>query len=139
MKRVLFIFKIFDLLYYASFRTMIKSRNFDKKTAGLWMTRLPEAIFTISMFFILCRAIGIDLDLILDGSSLSIFLCLLIMYFFFDIVDQYHINRHEDIITKYSFIQKEWQCWSIIISYIIVILGLIILSGLYYNHDWIFT
>ena len=139
MNRILFIFKLFDLLYYASFCTMIKSRNFDKKTAGLWMIRLPETIFTIAFFFILCRAIGIKLDVILDGSSLSIFLCLLIMYFFFDILDQYHINRHEEIIKKYSFIQKEWQCWSIIISYIIVTLGLIILSGLYYNHDWIFT
>lgn len=127
MNRILYPFKIFDLLYYAGYQT---TRRSDKSSDSLIM---GSPLLCLFLFVLIIVSHVFDIDFRTDWSVFSILILSLLWIAITDCIRQFQIYRHYEIIKKYHFIQKQWQYWIIIALYNIFFVGLLMLSVIIYH------
>ena len=134
MEKLINVFRVYDLLYYASYRICMKSKNFSTEEAGYWLTETSEMIGIISICFIVMGMFSINLDWLIIKWRSYVILVMIIIRLLSRLLQAYHLNRHDAIMKKYSHITSLRTCWLIFIAYSIVTSVLIVLAGVYYNH-----
>ena len=134
MEKLINVFRVYDLLYYASYRICMKSKNFSTEEAGYWLSEASEMIGIMSICFIVMGMFSINLDWLIIKWKYYVILFLIIIRLLSRLLQAYHLNRHDAIMKKYSHITSLWTCWLIYIAYGIVTSVLLLLAGVYYNH-----
>lgn len=132
--------RIYNLLFYKTYQLSVRSRNFDDiPVLGGLLFVLPCLMFNIFTLFIFLEGIGI-LDRFIFVKQLKYpfsFSLILGLLWFYSYKGRYKkiINRFEN---NPSNIIKSLHPLIIIAMYYISSFGLLLLAGLFKNHDWIF-
>ncbi len=134
MDKLLYIFRVYDLLYYASYRICMKSKNFSSSVAGYWLTETSEQLGILALCFFFLGILSIGLDYIFDNWKFYVIAVLIIYGFISRVLHQYHLSRHDAIIEKYSYIKSLRVCWLIYIAYGIITIALLISAGMFWNY-----
>lgn len=134
MGKLLNIFRVYDLLYYASYRICMKSKNFAPKDAGYWLTETSEMTGIIAFTFLCLGLFSINLDWLKCNWRFYVFFVWIIIRLLSQVLYKYHLNRHEYVLEKYGHITSLWTCWIIYIIYGLAALALLIMAGMFYNN-----
>ena len=132
--------RIYNYLFYNSFLLAKRSKNFDDIPV-LGGISYVIGCLTLNLFTIigLLDALGINIGIEFKKEykyifSLSLVLLLLIYYSY--------KGRYKKIINKYEKKyknKKQLHPVITIIIYYLISFGLLLLAGMYKNHDWIFS
>ncbi len=131
--------KIYNYLFYKTFVLAQRSKNFDDVPAlGGMLFVLPCIMFNIFTVFLLLDAWGVNTGIEFKKEYKFVFtLSLLLILLFYYL----YKGRYKKIIEKFE--QKEngvsIHPIIVIILYYGISFGLLLLVGMYKNHDWIFA
>ena len=132
--------RVYNYLFYKSYLLAKRSKNFDD------MPTLGGIIFVVAciMFNIFTITIFLEGVGFLEGYPFKekykypfVFSLVLIVLFYY-----LYKGRYKRIIEKYEEIYKgknQIHPILVIIFYYLISFGLLLLAGLYKNHDWIFA
>ncbi len=130
--------KIYDLLFYATYKVMQKSGNFDDTPIfGGIIFVAPCLIFNIyTIYFILH---GFDLLTINSpkGKYTFGYISFVVSIFVFLLIYYKRNNRYKKILSKYEN-KKLINSWLIIIIYYISVFAILHISALFMKKAWIF-
>jgi len=132
--------KIYDIIFYASYKIMKKSRNFDDfpVLGGVIYVSSNIILNLITVLIFLDRLININIQSFFSQPkyslgkiiSASLIVILPMVYYSWK-------GRYKKIIQYYDN-KKMISNWLIIILSIIVSFVLLLLAGMFRNRDWIF-
>jgi len=130
--------RIYDLLFYASYKLAQKSGNFDDAPilGGLVFVVVSFSANLLSIYFILHRfnlmTINFPKQRYTPGTILFTVSMMLFLFFYYK-----YKNRYKRIVSKYEN-KKLLNSWWIVIIYSITSGAIMIISGMFMNKDWIF-
>jgi hypothetical protein len=132
--------RIYNLLFYKSYQLSKRSGNFDDVPVLGGITFVVACLmFNIFTFFMLLDGLGIGNSVTFNKKYKYVFSLLLVVSLF-----GYYLynNRYKKILErlekKESDFIKGLHPIIVIAVYYILSFGLLLLAGLYKNHDWIF-
>jgi hypothetical protein len=132
--------RIYNYLFYKSYLLAIRSKNFDD------MPTLGGILFVVAciMFNIFTMSIFLEGVGFLEDNPFKerykypfVFTLVLLVLFYY-----LYKNRYKRIIEKYEKRNRgkaHIHPILVIVFYYLISFGLLLLAGLYKNHDWIFV
>lgn len=130
--------RIYDLLFYASYKLAQKSGNFDDAPilGGLVFVVVSFSFNLLSIYFILHRFNLMTINFPKQRyAPVNVLLAVSIMLFLF--IYYKYKNRYKRIVSKYEN-KKLLNSWWIVIIYSITSGAIMILSGMFMTKYWIF-
>jgi len=130
--------KIYDLLFYASYKVMKKSGNFnDTPVLGGIVMLLPTISANLITIGLLLKGFHIyTVDTSGPRYSPGNILFVVSLMAFLLLYYKWH-DRYKKIVAKYDS-RKTWNPWLIIVIYCLISFVIMHVSALFSNRDWIF-
>ncbi len=130
--------KIYDLLFYATYKVMQKSGNFND-TPVLGSIIFVETCIIFNIYTIYFILHGFDLLTINSSKGKYTFgnITFVVSIMVFLLIYYKRNNRYKKILSKYDK-KKLINSWLIIIIYYISVFAIMHISALFMNKAWIF-